>query len=476
MPELIVTSAEMRAREERTWAAGVSRESVILRAGVAVASVALRMTRPNDPVLVLAGRGHNGSDAVVADEHLADRDSTLVRFGDPRSLAAAEAWMESYRGDPRALVIDGMVGIGLDRPLEGDWLRVVRVLNASRMRVVAVDVPTGLNADTGEPMGDAVEAAVTVTLGAVKGGLLRDRAARYVGRLELAPRIGLVPTATEGALAWTLESDFHGYPWRRADDSHKGSYGHVGLLAGSLGYHGAGVLAAQGALRARPGLVTLLTDERCYVPAASALRAAMVVPWSGERVDVSRFTALVVGPGLASRGLSPTLRDEVRRLWRESECPVLADASALDWLPDSVAEQAGPRIMTPHPGEAARLLGTTVAEVQSDRVCAVRRLARFWDRTSTVAVLKGRHTILGQSDGCLFVNGTGNPGLAQGGTGDVLAGYLGGLIAQPALAKDLIHAVRYGVWRHGLAADQLEFSGARWTAEDLAEALGRSDP
>ncbi len=475
MPELIVTVAEMRAREERTWAAGVTRESVILRAGVAVAAVAMRLTRSNDPVLVLAGRGHNGSDARVADEHLADRDSTLLQFSDPRSFDAAEAWIESYRTDPRALVIDGLIGIGLDRPLEGEWLRLVKTLNASRIRVVSVDVPSGLHADTGEPMGDAVEATVTVALGAVKGGLLRHRAARHVGRLELAPQIGLVPWQAAGALAWTLPSDFRQFPPRRADDSHKGSHGHVALVAGSLGYHGAGVLAAKGALRARPGLVTLFTDERCYPAVATTLQAAMVTPWAGARIDTGKFTAMVVGPGLAGEGLSPAVRDEVRRLWREAECPVVADASALDWLPDDVSEQAGPRIMTPHPGEAARLLGTSAAEVQADRVRAVRRLAGFWDRPGTIAVLKGRHTILGQRDGCLHVNSTGNPGLAQGGTGDVLAGYLGGWLAQPALAHELLTALRYGVWRHGAVADRLEFSGAHWTAEDLVEALGRAD-
>lgn len=473
MPEPILSIAEIRNREERTWASGVTQESVIRRAGAAVAAVALRLTRPDAPVLVLAGKGHNGSDAGVAEEHLADRDTVLLRMHehDPRVLESAHQWIEQFRERRDALIIDGLFGIGLSRPVEGDWRRLVESVNASRLRVLAVDVPSGLNADTGEPMGVAVEATVTLTLGAVKKGLLAEKATRFVGRLELAHDIGLVPGPELAELLWTLDSDFHGYPPRRPETSHKGTFGHVAILAGSLGYHGAAVLAARGALRARPGLVTVFTEERAYPAVAAQLQSAMVRPWRGDRIVGDGFTAFVVGPGLAAEGLSPAIRDEVCRLWVHAPQAVVADASALDWLPRDLAAEAGFRVVTPHPGEAARLLGGTAAQVQSDRVGAARKVSGLWRGTDVLTVLKGRHTVISGSNGIVHINSTGNPGLAQGGTGDVLAGYLGGWVAQPPLREDLGLAVRFAVWRHGAVADALEARGSGWTAEDLAGAL-----
>ncbi|MBL9136134.1 MAG: NAD(P)H-hydrate dehydratase [Verrucomicrobiales bacterium] len=473
MPEPILSIAEIRDREERTWAAGVTQESVIRRAGAAVAAVAMRLTRPDAPVLVLAGKGHNGSDAVVAEEHLADRDTVLLRMHehDPRVLDSAHQWLEQFKGRQDALIIDGLFGIGLSRPVEDDWRRLVETVNASGLRVLSVDVPSGLNADTGEPMGVAIEAAVTLTLGSVKKGLLTEPATRYVGRLELAHDIGLVPGPELAELLWTLDGDFSGYPPRRPEASHKGTFGHVAVLAGSMGYHGAAVLTARGALRARPGLVTVYTEERVYPAVAAQLQAAMVRPWRGDRLPENVFSAFVVGPGLAAEGLSPAIRDEVCRLWTSAPQAVVADATALDWLPRAIAAEAGYRVVTPHPGEAARLLGVTVGEVQSDRVAAVRRISALWRGADVFTVLKGRHTVVGGASGIVHINGTGNPGLAQGGTGDVLAGYLGGWLAQPTLHQDVGQAIRFGVWRHGAAADALEARGFAWTAEDLAGAL-----
>jgi NAD(P)H-hydrate epimerase len=170
-------------------------------------------------------------------------------------------------------------------------------------------------------------------------------------------------------------------------------------------------------------------------------------------------------------GLSPAIRDEVCRLWVQAPQAVVADASALDWLPREIAADAGFRVVTPHPGEAARLLGETAARVQSDRVRSARMVSGLWRGTEVLTVLKGRHTVICGSNGIVHVNGTGNPGLAQGGTGDVLAGYLGGWLAQPQLREDPGLAVRFAVWRHGAVADALEARGSGWTAEDLAGAL-----
>lgn len=479
MPERILTVAEMRDWEARTWAAGVSPDAVIHRAGREVARAVRQATTPGCPVLVLAGRGHNGDDAAVAAADLSDRIVTLVRAGEPEQDGRAHEWLVAHRDTPGAWVVDGLFGIGLSRPLEGAWADLVRSVNFSRLPVLAVDVPSGLDADTGEVHGVAIEAATTVTLGAVKRGLVNEAAARFVGRLELARDIGLLeggrpPEAPSETRFWTLPEDFRGFPPRRPSSAHKGTFGHLVILAGSEGYHGAGVLAASGALRARPGLVTLFTDERCYVPVASQLEAAMVRPWRGEPLDSLAPTAILLGPGLASPRVPPTLRAEVERVWLQALCPVVADATALDWLPRAPLPDARLRLITPHPGEAARLLETTVPRIQSDRAAAARRLASLWPGSGMLVVLKGRMTIVTRgSDGPCLLNSTGNPGLAQGGSGDVLAGYLGGFLAQPELASHPLRTTCLAVWRHGLAADNLESKGLDWTMIDLVAELGR---
>ncbi len=473
MPEPILTVAQMRAREARTWISGMPREAVIQRAGRAVAEVARHWTREDAPVLVLAGRGHNGDDAVVAGQHLPGRDVEILRLNGPQAFAAAHGWLERQNGNRRAMVIDGMFGIGLNRPLQGEWAGLVDEVNRAGIPVLAVDVPSGLAADSGQPLGDAViEATVTVALGAVKVGMLGEAAARYLGRVELAADIGLVAADEAGGPEWVVPGDFEGWPPARSSTAHKGSFGHVAILAGSLGYHGAAVLAAQGAQRARPGLVTVYTDERCYVPVAAQLRAAMVRPWNGAALNPDDHTALVAGPGLASPGLPYGVRAEVGRLWRTAPCLMLADASALDDLPRELEPGAGPRVITPHPGEAGRLLGIPAAEVQSDRLEAVRRLSGMWSGGRVWVVLKGRHTLVGRREGGLGVNPSGNPGLAQGGTGDVLAGFLGGLLAQPGWGGDVGKVLRYGVWEHGCAADRQEETGRAWTTEELVHELG----
>src|SRR2546426_9708724 len=159
------------------------------------------------------------------------------------------------------LIVDGLFGIGLNRPLEGVWVRLIEKVNRSQIPVLAIDVPSGLNADTGEPEGAAIRAAITLTLAAPKKGLLASAAWPFVGRLEVAPDIGLVPCPHEGEMLWTVAEDFLGYPPARPVDGHKGTFGHIVIFAGSLGYHGAAVLAANGATRAQPGLFSLFVSE-----------------------------------------------------------------------------------------------------------------------------------------------------------------------------------------------------------------------
>jgi ADP-dependent NAD(P)H-hydrate dehydratase / NAD(P)H-hydrate epimerase len=232
------------------------------------------------------------------------------------------------------------------------------------------------------------------------------------------------------------------------------------------------VLAARGALQARPGLVSVFTSESSYIPVASQLQSAMVHPWKTGRRLPDSITAVVFGPGLADPNLPADWRSEMSYLWQELPIPMIADASGLDWLPNGPANQNGIRIITPHPGEAARLLKTTSAAVQEARPKMLSKLSRRYG--DCWVVLKGHQTLIGRSTGAIFINPSGNSFLAQGGSGDVLAGFLGGLLAQPALQSDPLLALRYGVWQHGATADALSAKHRNWVVEDLVQALGSS--
>ena len=471
MPAPVLSIAQMRAWEQSTWAAGQTEQEVIQRVGRALADRALALTRPGDPILLLAGKGHNGDDARAMQPHLPGRSVDLIEVDRPGEAQAAIAAALALRP---ALVVDGLFGIGLRRPLGQDWVDLIDLINRASLPVLAVDVPSGLNADTGEPWGTAIRATVTLTVGTPKPGLLATAAADWVGRLEVASDVGLHPAPPKNGLQWVLADDFSRFPPPRPAAGHKGTFGHLLIVAGSLGYHGASVLAARGAQRAQPGLVTLFTEDRVYTPVASQLQAVMVRPWTASSDWPETTTALLFGPGLAAPDLSPELKATLRRCWREFASPVIVDASALDWLPEGPCATAALRVITPHPGEAARLLKTTTGTVQTDRVGALRALsARYGD---CWVVLKGRHTLVGRSQGDVFVNGSGNPSLGQGGSGDALAGYLGGLLAQPALAAEPSLALRYGVWQHGAAADALQAARPNWIVENLLDALGAVSP
>lgn len=459
----------MRAWERATWAAGVREDEVIARVGGALAARIRSWHRPGERLLLLCGRGHNGDDVRAAVPHLGDFTIEVLEVRNP--AAALDGLREALARRP-ACVVDGLFGIGLNRPLDADWIRLIGALNGSGLPVLAVDVPSGLDARTGLAQGAAVRAAVTLTVGAPKVGMMAEPAAEFVGRLEVLEDIGLVPWSESvcAPVGWFGSAgEFEGWPPRRAASSHKGDFGHVCLVAGSLGYHGAAVLAARAALRAGPGLVTVVTAPDSHVPVASQLAAAMVRPWEPGAALPGRTTAVVVGPGLADPRLPGELRGWVAEGWRSWPVPVVADASALEWLPRGAAGVGAVRVLTPHPGEAARLLGVPAGEVQVDRVAAARRLSREFG--GAWAVLKGRGTVVVSGDGLPWWNPTGNPGLAQGGSGDVLAGFMGGLLAQPALAADAGRAVRGAVYWHGAAADFLASLDDPWSAEDLAGAI-----
>lgn len=469
MPVPVISLEQMREWERATWASGQTESAVIARVGEVLAQHALALTKPGDSLLLLAGCGHNGDDVRAMVEHLRGREVTLIDVADP---ATAQSEISNVLAKRPGLVVDGLFGIGLNRELSAAWQELISILNESGARVLAVDVPSGLDADTGKPQPVALQAAVTVTIGAPKQGLLATHAARYVGRLEVAHDVGLVPCPIASELQWTSADDFTDFPPPRPMAGHKGTFGHAAIIAGSLGYHGAAVLAARGAQRARPGLITLFTQPEIYAPVAAQLQAVMVSPWqdAARSRSVEKFTVFLFGPGLAAETLPPSVREWFRHLWSNDPRPVIADASALDWLPDGATPAGSCRVITPHPGEAARLLNTTTEEIQRNRLGAGRALSGKFGECWVV--LKGRQTLIGRSTGEVFVNSSGNDGLAQGGSGDLLAGYMTGLLAQPLMQELPLMALRHAVFEHGAAADRLGANRRNWIVEELAGELG----
>ena len=468
MPIPVLSVAQMREWEAATWATGQTEAAVIQNVGAALATKILALTRPADHILLLAGKGHNGDDARAALPNLAQRNTELLDVTDPiKALPALQDALSRHPG----LVVDALFGTGLNRPLDSAWQQFIGRLNAAQLIVLAVDIPSGLDADTGEPLGAAVNANITLTVGAPKQGLLHTTAWPFVGRLEVAEDVGLrkpPPPAIE--FIWTRGKDFYRFPPARPAAAHKGDFGHLAIVAGSPGYHGASVLATRAAQRAHSGLVTLHTMADAFWPAAAQLQGAMVRVWEADAKLSAPFSAVLVGPGLAAPNASDEFSMITRKLWRDLLTPVIVDASALDWLTQDPVPKSAIRVITPHPGEAARLLKTTAAHVQADRPAALREICRRFG--NCWVVLKGHQTLIGQSTGNIAVNGSGNPQLAQGGSGDVLAGYIAGLLAQPALQHDVAQTLCYAVWQHGATADCLSTQRPNWIVEELVGAIG----
>ena len=467
MPIPVISTAQMREWEAATWATGQTEAEVIRRVGKRVARRARKLTRAGDTILFLVGKGHNGDDARAAAKQLEGREGEVLEMFLPDTGLLP---LETALKEKPALIVDGLFGLGLNRPLSEAWQKIIAAINDSKIPVLAVDVPSGLNADTGGHFGACVQAAVTLTVGAPKIGLLAPAAWPFVGRLEVAEDIGLIPCPLQSELNWTLPDDFDFFPPPRPVAGNKGDFGHVAIIAGSFGYHGAAVLAARGAQRAQPGLVTVFTQQDVFHPVAAQLQSAMVNLWKPETKLPEKTSAVLVGPGLAAPNLPDELRKAVRHWWRDLKAPFIADASALDFLAAEPFQKNLIRVLTPHPGEAARLLKTNAAQVQADRPAALRELSKKFG--GCWVVLKGHQTLIGRSEGNIFVNPSGNAHLAQGGSGDLLAGFIAGLLAQPALSADAEKTLRYAVWQHGAAADQLAATRTNWTVADLAEKMG----
>lgn len=469
MPFPIISIETMREWEARSWRAGKSETDVIDRVGQRLADRVTDLTSPGARVVFLCGAGNNGADGRAAVLKIQGRRITTLTVG------KSSQWI----GDVQAIlkkdpdwVVDALFGIGLNRPLDSEWLEILKMVASWGGPVLSVDCPSGLNVGTGAPAPLAIEAAETMTVGAVKWGLLTREAAPFVGRLSLAADVGLIPldavaAPSSGAKAeWIEASDFRRFPPGRPGDAHKGSFGRLKILAGAEGYSGAAVIASRAALRARPGLISVQTTERAASLIAPAAPQAMVAASPQEASYEDKTTGFLIGPGLA--GNDPGLGDLKSRgleLWNEAPQAVVADASALEWLPRSARPAPGLRVVTPHPGEAARMLGQSVKEIESDRFAAVEALSERLG--GAYVVLKGARTLVGRAGAAIGVNSSGNAGLAQGGAGDALAGFLAGLLAQPSLAESPEKAIRYAVWFHGVSADRLAHRGLNWDILDL---------
>ena len=489
-----VTTAQIRQLDQRTIAAGVPGAELMERAGAAVARTCAELLRSHAArsVLLLAGKGNNGGDAIVAARHLANMgcQPTLILLcrrdelqGDPLQhfqrltsgvhvfeMPGAKQMREIAAEVQPVVVVDGLLGTGLTGAVHEPYASAINFINELRRPVVAIDIPSGIDSDTGKVRGVCVHADVTVTMGLPKIGLLQPSATDYVGRIEVAD-IGFLQKFVDEIKAdveLISASDVTPTLPARRHSAHKGDFGHLLIVAGSEGYTGAPVLCAHAAARSGVGLVTLAVPRAVYpIIAANCPPEIMPQPVDGVP-DTTGFDAVAVGPGLGQRAET---QEMVRELICQSTAPLVLDADALNVLAQdlSVLKTArAPVVVTPHPGEMGRLIGKTATAVQAHRWEIAKHFAQ---KHGVVMVLKGAGTVVTDKSGKLWINATGNPGMAKGGMGDVLTGMIGAFLAQGLSPLD---AARAGVFLHGSAGDiARERHGERaLLASDVISSLG----
>jgi len=539
----LVTTARMRELEQESVHAGATWSGLMEQAGWGVAQEAMRSlgSARDRRIVVLVGPGNNGGDALVAARHLHDAgahvalyiwhraespDDANRRLCRERDIAEYESSADAGRAELRRLlgacdlVVDGLLGMGISRPIEGELAEIVATVNDMKeprttqrvpdqepgleSTVLSIDLPTGVDSDSGAVLGSAIRADITVATGLVKRGLFQYPGRSYAGTIRLA-EIGLTPEAMEAIMGETIDArQARALLPARPDDAHKGTFGKVMVVAGSMLYPGAASLATAGAARVGAGLVTLATGRSALGGpsrlAEITLRPLPEADWGilGEAAadelfkHLEGYAALLVGPGIGREepsraflerllGLdSPRHRSHIGFRIGASEAPAaeqqrpelpptVIDADGLNLLSeiDNWWERLprGRCVLTPHPGEMKRLL--KVEELPGDRVGATEEAATRWGQ---VVVLKGPTTVVAEPEGRSALNDGGNPALATAGTGDVLAGAIAGLLAQ-GLAP--FEAAVLGVYLHSaagrLVADDLGDAGA--LASDLLPRL-----
>ncbi|MGH7779512.1 MAG: NAD(P)H-hydrate dehydratase [Candidatus Binataceae bacterium] len=490
---ILLTAAESRELDRLSQEKyGVDSYALMTRAGEAVADRLLEHFPDaiRSGVLAVCGKGNNGGDAMVAARRLGQRGVStrvvllgwggdlkgdalrahdeLAGMGGAIIQAPAEADLEAAFGAKPGAIVDGIFGIGLNAPVRGTARAAIARMNAFGAPIVAVDIASGVDSDTGAIMGAAVRAALTVTFGYAKFGHVSYPGADNCGTLAIS-EIGFAPEAIgeiapSGRFYQSADARAHLKP--RATDANKGNFGHPIIIAGSRGKSGAAILASRAALRAGAGLVTTAIPESIQ-PIVAAAQAELMTESVADREGhfagataaetlahlVAGKSAIVFGPGV---GMNDDTKDLVTWLLLEGVTParpMLVDADGLNALAAlgcaTAASAAGPLVMTPHPGEMARLLGSSAAEINTNRIGAARKLAQL---TGANVLLKGARSVIANADGRVIVNSSGNPGMATPGMGDALSGIVGALMAAK---MDPFDALALGVFLHGHAADRV---------------------
>jgi ADP-dependent NAD(P)H-hydrate dehydratase / NAD(P)H-hydrate epimerase len=503
-----LTAAEMQEVDRLTTQRfGVAGLQLMEAAGKSVVEVFLeqygsKSATPPGRVCVLCGKGNNGGDGFVVARHLKEEAEHVEAYllGSPDKLkgdaaknyerwreiggsvwtvAGEKEWEKIWPAVASAeVIVDALLGTGIRGGATGLIARAIEDVNrlshnATAARpawVVAVDTPSGLPSDGEATSGPVLRAHLTVTFTAPKVGQLIGTDAASCGQLivrAIGSSEALIEEVGKGSLRWAGPEEFAGLPLQRATDANKGSYGHVLVLAGSIGKSGAAAIAGKAALRGGAGLVTVAVAEPVQpivaaaqaeymtesLPATSTGTVSLEAVRGGRIAQVTAGkTVLALGPGL---GTLDETKEFVHLVVANAELPVVLDADGLNAFAGKAEQLAQKRtahlVVTPHPGEMARLVRRTTAEVQRDRVSCAKEAARQW---LAFVVLKGFHTVLASPDGQVFVNTTGDAGLAKGGSGDVLTGLLAAMIAQFG-TKDLLRVLALGAYLHGRAAELL---------------------
>lgn len=436
-------------------------------------------------VTIIAGRGNNGGDGLAAARHLRMRGAQVALFlfseaagisGDAK--VSLDIWTETegelyaegnfteeaLRQDLQAsdFVIDAFLGTGLSKPVSGDHARWIEIVNACSKTIVAVDIPSGISSDQGHILGSAIKANATITMALPKRGHFMQDGLTHCGSLSVVD-IGFPKAMMDQAdlkVSLITPDDVTGMLPGREKGVHKGTMGHLMVIAGSLGKQGAPQMTALAALRSGAGLVTLALPKSIEKGVSLQTMELMSVPLpeseSGsialsaekgliEAIEGKRVVA--IGPGLSQ---DPETQELIKRLIVTVSVPLVIDADGINALATDLSilkQKKGPVILTPHPGEMGRLIGLSAEAVQKDRFNIAAQFAKEWD---VILVLKGAHSIISLPGGLLWVNNTGNPGMATAGIGDALTGIIAGCIAQGLSPQD---AAILGVYLHGLAGD-----------------------
>lgn len=505
----IVTASQMKDIDRITIEEhNIPGVTLMEKAGLEVAKVVLDFVKANKlgkKVIILAGKGNNGGDALVTARYLKQWEfqvTVLVAAlrGDisgeaKENLDKLEEYLthilfnpqlqvirEILQEDTYSLIVDGLLGTGIKGEVKGDLKDIIREINQTDIPVVAIDIPSGLDADEGLPLSEAVKAGVTVTMGLLKKGLVINQGLDYSGEIKIA-EIGFPPDILEqpqSDLRLITEKMISRFLRNRKRISHKGDYGKIFILAGSRGFTGAAFLTCQSALRSGAGLVTLGIPESLNTILESKLTETVTLPLpettegslstrSLEKIIEKMKTSdvLIIGPGISTNSETKKLIQEILSL---SDIPMVIDADGITAFQNKVSifkQAKAPLIITPHPGEMARLINSSPDEVEKNRFKVADRFSKEF---GVVTVLKGAATVITSLEEEIYLNLTGNPGMATAGSGDVLTGIIAGFLGGRLSA---LSAALSGVLMHGMAGDMAKREKGEYglMATDILQAV-----